>query len=344
MRIKKRYIALSLLGILILVFFLGPKPDYPDVDPIIRPTQISLAGANAHVAQLNAAVPHLKPDNESRILWANDSTPSQTEYVVVFLHGFSASPREGLSLASDFAARYGANCYLPLITGHGIDEKTSFEDITPADMIHSCRDAIAFAKVLGKKTIVIGSSTGCTIGIYLAAKNPDAIESLFLFSPNIDLKDGTSDLLLLPWGESMAEMILGETRTIDQWIGTESEQYWTCAYSSQGLVALKYMIHETMTDDVFAAIHQPVYVSYYYQDEEHCDQVISIDEAKRFYAAISTPDNKKKIIANGPVGEHVMTCDMRTSPKVLQDILMDMAAFAEETMGMQPIPTVSMVP
>jgi len=345
MKIKKRYIALGLLVTLALVFFLGPKPDYPDIDPVIKPMEISLNQVESHIAALNQAVPNLKPDNGSKIFWANDSVPTQTEYVVVFLHGFSASPREGISLATDFAERYRANLYMPLIEGHGIDSPNSFADLTPADMIHSSRDAIAFAQNLGKKVIVVGSSTGCTLGIYLAAKNPGAIAGLYLFSPNIDLADGTSEILLYPWGESMAEMILGETRTIDEWIGTDSEQYWTCAYSTKGLVALKYMLHETMTDEVFAAIDIPVYLSYYYQDEEKSDHVISIDEAKRFFNAISTPDNKKKITPNGPVGEHVMTCNLRTPQPVLQAIIDDMGAFAEANLGMKkPAPVLVVNP
>ena len=37
----------------------------------------------------------VKPENEARIIWQNDSLKNKTEYAVVYLHGFSASQEEG---------------------------------------------------------------------------------------------------------------------------------------------------------------------------------------------------------------------------------------------------------
>ncbi len=37
----------------------------------------------------------IRPDNESRIFWANDSVKERTDFCLLYLHGFSASWYEG---------------------------------------------------------------------------------------------------------------------------------------------------------------------------------------------------------------------------------------------------------
>jgi hypothetical protein len=47
-----------------------------------------------YVSQQEAAH-KIKPDNEARVIWANDSLKNKTEYALVYLHGFTASQGEG---------------------------------------------------------------------------------------------------------------------------------------------------------------------------------------------------------------------------------------------------------
>ena len=328
------------MAALVLTILLGPRPSYPDADPVMKPLKASLTDLDAHVADLNSKVPKLKPNNEGRILWANDTNKTQTDVSILFLHGFSASPREAYPMVPDFAGKYGCNAYLPLLEGHGIDSEDSFQELTPADLIHSARDALAVSQVLGKRTIVVGSSTGCTLAIYLAAMNPEAIDGMYLFSPNIDLADPTSRFLLWPWGLQMGRMVVGKRRTIEEWIGTESEQYWTMTYRTEGIVALKYLLKNTMTDEVFAKVKQPVYASYYYKDDSLCDHTISIPEIKRFYENLGTPAEQKKLVASPDAGGHVMTCDLRVKPEVMEGMLKDMSDFGEKVLGME-VPVVN---
>lgn len=336
MKIKKRYVWLGILMTLILTFALGPRPSYPPIDPDLKPLDLELASLDNHVNSLNSSVEKLKEDNEGRIIWANDTLKEQTEYSVLFLHGFSASPREGYPMVPDFAKRYGFNSYLPLLSGHGVDSDDSFIDISPADLIHSAKDALALNQVLGKKTIIIGSSTGCTLAIYLAAKNPEAIEGMYLFSPNIDLADKTSRFLLYPWGLQFGRWVIGKRRTIEEWANSPSAKFWTTTYRTEGVVALKYLLSQTMTEDVFAGVKQPFYASYYYKNEEECDHVISIPAVKNFFEKTATPPEQKKLVANPDANAHVMTCDLRVSPEVLENTMNEMYQFGEQVIGIRP--------
>ena len=122
----------------------------------------------------------------------------------MYLHGFSASPMEGDPLHRELAERYGANLYLPLLSGHGLDNPESFKDLMPRDLIMSARRAITIGTALGKKVILMSCSTGSTVGTYVASYNPDLIHAHLMYSPNIDLKDKKSRLIVNPWGLQMA--------------------------------------------------------------------------------------------------------------------------------------------
>lgn len=321
---------------LVLTFILGPKPSYPSIDPEMKPLDLGLESLEEHVSSLNNSVEKLKPGNGGRIIWANDSAKTQTEYSVLFLHGFSASPREGYPMVPEFAQKYSFNAYLPLLSGHGIDSEDSFVKLSPADLVHSAKDALALNQVLGKKTIVIGSSTGCTLAIYLAAKNPNAIHGMYLFSPNIDLADRTSNFLLYPWGLQMGRWVIGKRRTIEEWANSEHADYWTTTYRTEGVVALKYLLNRTMTDEVFAEVKQPFYASYFYKNDEEKDDVISIPDVERFYEGSGTPSDQKKLVPNAEANAHVMTCDMRVTSEVMNALLEEMHEFGEQVIGLRP--------
>ena len=86
MRVLK--IAILSIFALILIYFLGPKPSAPVFNNEL-PTVASINALDASIADMEATH-KIKPNNEAKIIWA-DSSKSQTEYAIVYLHGFSAS-------------------------------------------------------------------------------------------------------------------------------------------------------------------------------------------------------------------------------------------------------------
>ena len=330
---KKRYlIPLLLLLALTIAFFTGPKPDYPSFTGKIEALNMSLAETEAFVAQKHTGVENFKAGNESYILWA-DSTKQKTEYSVVYLHGFSASPMEGDPIHKEFAQRYGANLYVPCLAKHGILDKESFKDLTPKDLINSAKEAIAIGNILGEKVIVLSCSTGGTLSAYLAAENPEMIDAQIAFSPNIDLADPTSELLTLPWGLPLAQQVSGsEYRHVP--IPENCAPYWTMDYRLEGIIALKALIEETMYPDIFKKIKQPLFVGYYYKDEENRDKTVSIPAMKTFFEEINTPADKKVIHAF-PNGAHVMLSPLQS--RNLDAVRKEIFGFAENILGLKEI-------
>lgn len=298
MMLKKRFL---IPGLLLLVILAGPRPNYPAFDGKIPKLEMTLEQLDAYVKQKDLDVPNLKPDNESRILWADSLR--RTEYSVVYLHGWSATWKEGEPIQQALAERYGLNIYLPLLAGHGQADSSSFKNLTPKELIDSAKEALAIGKILGEKVILLSTSTGGTLSAYLAAEAPEDVHAQIMFSPNIDIEDWTSELLTAPWGKQLTRLIAGEVHSFVPPPG--AEQYWTTAYSSDGLICLKSLIESTMTKTTWRKINQPTFVGYYFKNEAECDKVVSVEAIKKYFENIATQDHLKQIRAF-PNGNHCL--------------------------------------
>lgn len=298
-------IASALIVILIAVYFLGPMPDYEPVDD--QPISLDVAVSEVEGYVHSREPLNVRPGNSPEIVWAD--SVRKTEYSIVYLHGFSAAPMEGDPIHRNLAKKYGANLYLPLLAGHGLEDPDAFKGITPKDFIESAKEAIAVGKVIGEKVIVVGTSTGCTYGIYLAPEDP-AVEALVLMSPNIEIYDPTAFLLDLPWGKRIATVVIGdEYRTIDY--PKEVQPYWYSRYHIDALIALQRLLDETMTSENFAEVEIPVFMGYYYKNEEEMDHVVSVDAMQTFFQEIGTPEDQKQAVAFADGTEHVISSSLK---------------------------------
>ena len=162
-----------LLAVLVLAYYLGPKP-FPDVDTSLTLPAVSETGAQLEkrVRDAEAAIPNIKPDNEARIIWFDSIARTRTPYAVVYIPGFTATYAEGEPIHREFAKRYGCNLYIPRLKRFGLDDVDAFAELTPEDMLQSAAEALAVGKQLGEKVILMSTSTGGTLAISLAAPHP----------------------------------------------------------------------------------------------------------------------------------------------------------------------------
>ena len=308
--VKKLVYLLFGAAILLVVFYMsGPRPNYPDMDFKIVPLDIPLQSLDAFVAQREAGLKNLKPDNKSRIVWA-DSVKQKTEYALVYLHGFSASPIEGDHAIFDFAEKYNMNLFAPLLAQHGIDDKESFKTLTPKMLMDDAKEAIAIGKLLGKKVILISCSTGGTLSIPLCAENPGMIDALAMFSPNFALYDSKASILSGPWGLQLARKVQGSNYRQVQ-LPPSCHPYWTMEYRIEGLIALQTLLDDTMKKEYFKKIDVPLLAAFYYQDQEHQDKTISVQAIKDNLSLIATPKEQVMIEALPTTKTHVMISSLQ---------------------------------
>ena len=307
---KSLYVLLVFIILIGILFSIGPTPEYEKVDGDISTLNIPIQEIDSYVAEKESLVEGLKPDNQARIIWA-DSTHQKTEYSVIYLHGFSASQKEGDPIHIDFAKRYGMNLFLSRLEDHGRLDSNTFIDLTPSNLLNSAKEAIAIGNIIGDKVIVMSCSTGSTLSAYLAAYNPSLVHSQIMYSPNIDIEDPLSNVLLYPWGYQLTKMSFGsEYLKIPQ--GPESKNYWNQAYHLNGLTALKYLIDQTMTMEVFSKINQPLFIGYYYKNEEEKDNVVCVSRMRDFYKEVSTEDSQKLMIPFPKAGRHVIASHLKS--------------------------------
>lgn len=331
-----------ILTLLVLAYLLGPKAPLPKFNAEIPNLSIPLNQLDEHIAQQEALITDIRPNNQARVVWANDTInkttkkiPQKTPYSIVYLHGFSAGPMESDPVIFDIAKNFGFNLYLARLADHGRSSKESFKDLTGDKLILSAKKALAIGKLLGEKVIVISCSTGSTLSSYLAAENPISTHAMVMYSPNFALHDGRTKLMAMPWGLQIARQFLGGNyRSIKMEKG--AQPFWTTTYRMEGLVNLMPLLNKTMTDEIFEKIKQPYLVAYYYEDDTNCDKIVSVPRIKEFHKLTATPDHLKKEAQLASVKSHCISNkhqskDWLSVYKVTEDFFIEVLKLSPKT-------------
>lgn len=320
---KLKWILIGILTVTV-IYISGPQPSKPlyNKDVPVIPDDLE------NYISKKESSHRLKKNNEARIIWANDSSKTKTEYAIVYLHGFSASQEEGNPVHRNVAAYFGCNLYLSRLAEHGIDTTDQLINLTSENYWESAKEALFIGKKLGKKVILMGTSTGGTQALQLAANYPHEVAAIILYSPNIEINDPNAYLLNNPWGLQIARLVKGGKLNYPADTRPIYSEYWNRPYRLEAVVNLEEMLETTMTNETFSKITQPVLMLYYYKDENHQDKVVKVDAMKKMFSALSTPDDMKVALAVPNAGNHVlgspiMSKDVTTVQEITTDFLKD---------------------
>ena len=320
---------ISFIVLLLLLYVLGPRPSKPDYSLLIQQQYADdLRLLEDSVRNAEASI-NLKPDNEARIIWA---MPYQkTPFSIVYLHGNGASQEEGDPIHEALAHRYGCNLFLSRLSEHGIAGDNPMLTIDAFNWMQSALDAIVLGKKIGEKVILVSTSTGSTLGLYLASKYPDLVDGHIMMSPNIDLFDSRSFLLSQPYGLQVARRIMDSDFYGWEAPGT-AQRYWYTRYRIEGLCTLKSMIDCNMDETTFENVTDPLIMVYYYKDDTRQDEVVSVKRMKEMFEQLGTPPAKKIQVALPDAGTHIIGSDIFN--KNLQSLWEPLAAFCEDVLNM----------
>jgi len=329
MRILKIISGITLL--IVISYFLGPVMP----DPVLNSKLPRLINPVPEFVAHLESEEKVRPGNEAKIIWANDSTKALTDFVLLYLHGFSASRQEGFPVNEDFPGRYKCNAYLARLASHGLITENPLIDMSPQRLYESAKMALVIASHLGKRVIIMGTSTGGTLGIKLAADFPEMVSGLILYSPNVRIKQKASLLLSKPWGLQIARLNFGGNfRITSDDPSGEICKYWYCRYRAEGTVYLQQLIDVTMTDDVFSKVRCPLFLGYYFKDEDHQDQVVDVKAALEMFGKVSTPAPQRKARPFPEAGSHVIASNLTS--KSFMDVETATYEFAESVLKMAP--------
>ena len=305
---------LFVLSVLFGLFMKGPEIEAPDLELPQPKISLPLSELKDWINNQESTLDNIKTDNASQLEFY-DSIPQKTAYSILYLHGFSASMKEGDPVHRNIAHALKANLYLPRLSDHGLIEQEPMLNFTGQKYLDSAREALAVAKKIGEKVIVISSSTGGTLSLILG--NDPQIAALILFGPNVEIYDPKSKLLTMPWGLQIAEWVLGSKYHTMNNVTEEKKNYWTIRYRLESTVELQKLVETGMRPEVFQRIIAPVFMGYYYKNEEEQDKVVSIPAMLRMFEQLGTPEDKKQKVAFPEAGDHVIISHLST-PNHLQ--------------------------
>lgn len=330
----KRFLGI-LVVIAILVYILGPKPSKPELNKDLPSISASIGNIEKFVKKNEAAF-SIKPDNESRIYWADSLKKERTNHSVLYLHGFSASWYEGYPAHINFAKKFGCNLYLPRLHAHGLLGEESLLDMEPDALWNSAKEALMVARSLGKKVIIMSTSTGGTLALKLAADFPEYVDALILYSPNIRINNSSAFMLSKPWGLQIGRKAMGSKYVVtDENFESKGCQYWNCQYRVEALVYLQQLVEATMKKETFKQVVAPVFLGYYYKDENNQDEYVKVDAMLKMYDQLGTLENQKVKKVFPEAGEHVIACELTSGS--LDEVIAETVKFGEEVLNMEPI-------
>jgi esterase/lipase len=330
----KKRIALIFIALLVLLFMLGPTPPAPTYTSEMPALPNNLSQLEKLVTE-GENRPDIKPENHARIEWANDSTKEKTPYVLLYLHGFTATRTEGSPTYGNFAARYGMNVYAARLATHGLDTVDQMIDYRPERIWESAVRALAIAQKLGDKVIIMSTSTGGTLALKLAAEFPESVFGLINLSPNIRVINPEAVLLTKPWGLQIARLVLGSDFRVLTPKDSIYEKYWYIKYRAEAVVGMQQLVETTMNEETFARVTCPSLTLYYFKDEEHKDDVVNVERIRWMHTLLATPANQKRAIALPGAQTHVIGNGIYS--KSLSEVAAACTDFAEDILELKPV-------
>jgi len=303
---------LGIVIVLFFAFFLGPRPPKPAFRLIDYELPLTLTELEKSVNDSEKQVRGLKPDNQARIVWADTLKKEKTKIAFLYLHGFSASQAEGAPVHTNIAKKYNANLYLSRLDEHGIDRGDSTMFWLNADNYEaSAEKALQIAEKLGDEVVVIGTSAGGALTLFLASRHPE-IKAIVLYSPCVKLFDKTAVVLNKPWGLQIARKATGGKVQRNPSDSRDHSNYWSLTYRTEAIVNLQNLVDYTMSPRTFAEIKCPVFLAYYYKSEEEQDKTVSIPAMLKMYDELGTPSFMKEKMAFPETGAHVIASYIRS--------------------------------
>lgn len=334
MQILKKVLKWLLILVVVLgiIYFIGPKVE-PAVLTADMPTVSTDLKQLENAISKSEATYGLKPDNEARIVWADSTKKQKTKYSIVYIHGFGASWAEGEPVHRKIAQKYGCNLYLARLHDAGIKDREAFDDLTPENFYAGAKQALAIGKALGDSVIVMGCSAGGLLTVQLAAQHPE-LKGIMLYSPCMAIfKDGLKPATG-PWGKQILNAIVGEAREITQY-KPDRAKYWLTRFRTEGLVTLQQVMDAVSKPAVYKAIKMPVWLGYYYKDEENQDKVVSVKAMLSLYDELGTPANLKSKVAFPESGDHVIASFFTS--KDIDGVVRESDRFVAEVLKLKPV-------
>ena len=256
----------------------------------------------------------LREGCEKKIVW-HAGRRQKRERALVYIHGFSASRMETWPLCDRLAQSMGANLFYTRLCGHGQDG-LAMAAATIQDWQADALEAMAIGSLIGRKIILVGTSTGGTLATWLAAQPEVApyIHSLILLSPNFFPKNPLAAAFLWPPALNLLARFFGNWRCFTVQNGEQS-RYWTVRYPLKAITTMMQLVRLSWRLDLKAA-SMPVLTMI-----NPWDRVINVTLAAIRCRTFGSPHRQVVLFrGNRDLGRHVLAGEI-LSPESTEGVL-----------------------
>ncbi|MEQ3709658.1 MAG: alpha/beta fold hydrolase [Tateyamaria sp.] len=314
--------AVCLLAICAL-WVIGP---YEDAN--LRPDQMTVGpDLDAHFAQVEARFDDITPGVQKQVIWAGDKG-AQTDWVILYVHGFSATSKELRPVPDRLAEALGANLIFTRLAGHGRDGAALATGSVQA-WASDLDEGLQAARIAGRRVLIISTSTGGSLVAALAQDRDmmDRVAGLIFVSPNFGIANPLARFLSWPAARYWLPPLAGKTRSFEP-SNEDHATYWTTEYPSVSVMPVAALIKVAKAVD---HADQTIPALFWFSNE---DQVVrpemTADVARRWGA--------ETMIVNPVMGSmddpqsHIIAGDVR-SPGQTEKAVTDMIGWVQTLEG-----------
>jgi pimeloyl-ACP methyl ester carboxylesterase len=329
------FIILVLLVGGIILYLVGPRPDPDNLTFNIPPPIFSAAEAEGQLLmQEKSREDILRPATEAEIIWVDDSLKSVTPFSILYLHGFGASKYEGDPVHRYLAETFGANLLLARLAGHGLKTEYAMKGLRSKDLMNSTLQSLRWAEALGDSVIVVGTSTGASLGMWATTFSPTTA-AVVLYSPIIrPYVDRTAKLLIGPWGKDLLKLLSGGEVIVQDRGDSIRNIIWSTYYHPDGYEALMQFVYAEMQPERLREFDLPLFLGYYYKNVDAQDKTVSVAAMLEMLDWIAVSPEKRRVVAFPEAGDHVIAGSVRS--KDWQAVFLETASFLQSR-GLQVV-------
>lgn len=190
-----------------------------------------------------------------RTLWFD----RQSDTVLLFVHGLSATPAELDPIPEYFAAALSASLLKLRLPGHGGDGEFMAQ-ASAEQWRQSVRAALEFCRQSHKKVWLLASSTGATLLWPMLSEFQESIAGVAFLSPNFAPRNPYWRLMSLPKARSWLPKLYGAQHGKLKPADEVGERYWSLPYPSSVLFEMHKAIMWARAANV-SALTSPLFIA-----------------------------------------------------------------------------------
>jgi esterase/lipase len=232
---KGIFLFFAIIMALLITLLLGPRVP---VDTAVKDVRVP-NDIDSWLADKENSIPGIRPGLEKKISWSR-GPGIRTEYAIILFHGFPASRLELDPAWERIAQAIDANIFYTRLKGHGRDAD-ALKNVTVNDWLQDAWEAWKIGLRLGENVIIAGHSTGSQLAAWLASREDTDPAIVIMSCANYKPADKNAPLLLLPWGNILTRLVIGEYR--DHKPGKEyARQFATFPHHSSALLDMMALV------------------------------------------------------------------------------------------------------